>query len=80
MAKIIPPVVTEVTPTLPNDSSTASNEGRPNKTASFSAAAVEDTADETKPTLETWNNPRNNRWKYLVSLYCLFMLGANDLR
>jgi MFS family permease len=33
---------------------------------------------EGKPVAETWKSPRLNIGRYLATLFCLFMLGAND--
>jgi hypothetical protein len=75
MTKNILPSVAEITPGLQNDRHPASNEGRATDTEPSSAEVA---LEESKPTLEAWNNPPINTWRYLVALYCLFMLGAND--
>lgn len=83
------PMGGEVKPDRQNDNYATSKEGAATDTelSSFgiaegaeisSSGIVEGAVIEMKPELEAWNNPRINTWRFLVSLYCLFMLGAND--
>jgi hypothetical protein len=75
MTKDTLPSVAEIAADLQNDKYAA---GNGNFAADTDPPPMEGALEETKPTSESWNNPPINTWRYLVTLYCLFTLGAND--
>lgn len=75
-----PALPTELTRELENDNALCNVQESQAKETSLTELSddLQDPTQGSRRPADTWKNPRVNLWRYLATLFALFMLGAHD--